>query len=489
MIKELKSFIKHSFIYSLGNLIAKALGFFFIPIYTRYLTPKDYGILELLELTATIISMFLGMRIGVAIIRFYYDFEKEIEKQELIGTSLLILLFIALLIIIFSQLFSREISFLIFDTYIYGKFFKIVFLYTALSLIASVSESYLIARKQSFLYTIVTLSTLVSYITFNIYFIIFRKLGVLGILYSSLITKALNSSSLTIYCILKNKLRFSFQKLVYILKFSLPLIPAAFGVFILNYADRFILQKFVNTSSVGIYSLAYKFAYMLPFLVLQPIQMILTPQMFEISQKKEGIEIISKMFTYVFLIICFASLVISIFAKDVITIMTTPAFYGAYKMIPFITLGYAFMGISNFLQACLMIKKRTCYIGIAVFISALCNIFLNFFLVPKFSIMGAAYATTVSFFIMFVFFYFFSQRTLSIKYEWIRLIKIILISMLIFYLSHLLKLPLIYSILFKFAVLLVFPILLFVVNFFTTEEMIYLKNIFERSAIVFVKRR
>ncbi|MFX0142190.1 MAG: lipopolysaccharide biosynthesis protein, partial [Candidatus Hodarchaeota archaeon] len=74
MLSELKKLLRHSSVYSIGNLLSKAIGFFLIPLYTRYLTPADYGVLELLELTSSIISLFLGLRIGTAVIRFFYDY-------------------------------------------------------------------------------------------------------------------------------------------------------------------------------------------------------------------------------------------------------------------------------------------------------------------------------------------------------------------------------------------------------------------------------
>lgn len=470
MWSDFKRFIKHSFIYSLGNFLAKAVGFFLIPLYTRYLTPADYGILELLDLTASMVSIFLGLRISSAIIRFYYDFEGE-EKREVISSALISIFFIAILIIVTSQFVSDKVSYLVFNTIVYKKYFKIVFICTALSLISTVPESYLIARQQSFFYTVILLGRLICYVTLNIYFIVVLKMGILGILYGSLITKTFNSFFLSIFCIIKNKLKFSFEKLKNMLKYGIPLIPATFGMFILNYSDRFFLQKLTSSTDVGIYALGYKFGYMLPFLVLQPIQMILNPQMFEISKRPDGKTTLEKMFTYIFLIIAFCAMSLSMLTEDAIKIMATPTFYSAYKIVPWVVLGYTFMGLSNFFQGGLMIKKYTHYIGLGVFLAALSNPALNFLLIPKFKAMGAAYSTAISFFIMLVVNYWFCQRVFPIKCEWNRIFKISLVSLFLLLLSQYSPTSsLLLSLFTKTLLILSFPLLLYIVRFFTEGE-------------------
>jgi len=471
MISEIKKFLKHSFIYGIGALLSKIVGFLLIPLYTRYLTTSDYGVLELLDLTSTIVSIFISMRIGSAVIRFYYDSADELEQKKVVSTAYMATFASALLVVLFSQICSIRLSCLIFDTDVYDKYFKLVFMATALSLISSVPEAYLMARKQSIFYTIISLMTLSSYLILNIYFIVFLKMGILGILYSSVITKIFNSSVLSFYCIPKNSLFFSFTKFKSMLKFSLPLIPANVGTFILNYADRFILQKLATTAEVGIYALGYKFGYILPTLVMGPINMIWVPQMFELASKSDK-KTIEKMFTYITLILIFCGLGLILFTKDAIRIMATPPFYPAYKVVSFVVLGYIFRGMASFFWDGIMIAKKTIYIGITVFVSALSNILLNIFLIPQFRAMGAAYSTAISFFIMFVLIFYFCQRVYSIKCEWGRISKIAVVSLFIFFLNQWIVLhPVLLSLLFKTFLLTSFPFLLYLINFYTNDEL------------------
>ena len=49
-IKELKFLLTHSSIYGIGTVVSQIVAFIMLPIYTRYLTPEDYGVVELLSM-------------------------------------------------------------------------------------------------------------------------------------------------------------------------------------------------------------------------------------------------------------------------------------------------------------------------------------------------------------------------------------------------------------------------------------------------------
>ena len=72
--KELKFLLKHSSVYGLGTIIAQAVGFLLLPFYTRYLTPTDYGVMSLVNITMDIIGIVAGLGVTTAMSRFYFDF-------------------------------------------------------------------------------------------------------------------------------------------------------------------------------------------------------------------------------------------------------------------------------------------------------------------------------------------------------------------------------------------------------------------------------
>jgi O-antigen/teichoic acid export membrane protein len=74
MYKKLKKALKHTVIYSLGNISTKLVGFILLPLYTSYLSPAEYGILGLLEVSANIVVQMLGLSLYAGFQRWYYAF-------------------------------------------------------------------------------------------------------------------------------------------------------------------------------------------------------------------------------------------------------------------------------------------------------------------------------------------------------------------------------------------------------------------------------
>src|SRR5579864_2023283 len=86
MLEEIKKLLKHTTIYGAGNILGKMVGFFMIPFYTHYLTPADYGTLELLDLSLSLTGLVLTMWMNASVIRHYYEFEDQHNRSQVIGT-------------------------------------------------------------------------------------------------------------------------------------------------------------------------------------------------------------------------------------------------------------------------------------------------------------------------------------------------------------------------------------------------------------------
>jgi O-antigen/teichoic acid export membrane protein len=109
MFNEVKNLLKHSSVYGFANLLQKGIGFIMIPLYTYYLSPTDYGVLELMDLTINVISMLIGMGLGSAIIRFYHHYERPEDKVEVFTTAFIFIGISCLIAVGISELFAKPI--------------------------------------------------------------------------------------------------------------------------------------------------------------------------------------------------------------------------------------------------------------------------------------------------------------------------------------------------------------------------------------------
>lgn len=477
MFAEIKNLIKHSSIYGMANILQKGIGFFMIPVYTHYLSPTDYGILELMDLTINIITMLIGMRLGTAIIRYYHHYEKPGDKLQVFSTALIFVFILTLLVVGLLECFAKPIAGFVLGNLDYYRYFQIMFIAMGLQTIASVPENLLLAQKRSVIYSAVTIGTLVSYLTFNILFLVVFEMGVMGIFLSILITKILNTSSLLIITFRRIKLIFSFEKLKKMIEFGLPLVPAAFFLFIMHFSDRFFVQKYCDLDELGLYSLGYKFGMILSVIISEPFFRIWNTQRFEIAKTTDAAKVFGRIFTYYCGVIIFAALGISVFSDEVISIMAPSEYQGAAPVVSLIVLSYVLYGMANFVQLGIMVTNKTKYAAYIHLATAGINILLNIILISNFGIIGAAISTALTFLCLAIVTFIVSQKIYPVQLEYRRVFVLCAFSLIIFTLSMFVNMPLFISMCFKGLLILIFPAALFFGRFFTEEEIQKLRQI------------
>lgn len=472
MLDELKKLAKHATIYGVGNVLNKMVGFFMIPIYTHFLSTADYGTLELLDLCLTLMGLVLTMWMNASIIRHYYDYEDKKDRDQVISTILLLSFGIGVVVAAGGIYCARPLSALILKTPDLHFFVTLISLSFLTSCLITVCRSYLRARQRSTFVVVTDIVNLVITLSLNIYLIAFRRIGVVGVLYSSLIATTLIAAVLTVYILQDVGISFSFDKMKSTIIFGAPLVLTSIATFTINFSDRFFLRHFSTISEVGIYALGYKFGFMLSFLVVQPFDMIWAARMYEIHKRSDEQEVFAKVFEYYSLLLVTVALGLSIVIKEVVAVIAAPSFSAAYKVVPIVALAYIFQGMNRYVVTGAYIGKRTLHLGTIGGISAVINMVLNFFLIGRFGMMGAAWATAFSFFLLAGLTYVASQKVYPITYNFSRVAMPLAVAVALYLLSTLIVTPsLLLSVTLKFAIFLLFPLVLYVLGFFERREL------------------
>jgi O-antigen/teichoic acid export membrane protein len=471
MFQEIKNLVHHSFIYWIGVILAKVVGFLLIPVYTRYLTPADYGTIELLFLTADIAALAIGLQMTQGVFRFYHSYETKEEKNRLISTALFSILAVSVIMIIGFNVFARPITLLVFgsESYIhYLRFYSFVY---PLNLIIEIPFALIRIKKQSRFYVFCSLINFVFMISLNIFFIVYMGWGIWGVLVSPAITFTMLAIFLLKRTFSEVGFSFSFSMMKQVLKFSTPLIPASLGMFALHFSDRYFVKHFCSLSDVGIYSLGYKFGFILSAMVIQPFNLIWQTYMYELAKKANAPQIYGRVLTYFTFVLVFAGLLVSVPINEVIRIMATPAFYGASTVVPFVAFAYALSGINTVFQTGLFINSKTHWIGSITFSSAIGNLIANYLLISRLGIMGAAISTFGSFLFMTGLTFYFSYKVYPINIEYVRIAKLACVALLVLVLSKYLEIgSILYSLCLKTLLILAFFFVLFLINFLDSAE-------------------
>lgn len=492
MSSQVKSIFKHSSVYSLGNILGKVVSFIMLPIYTHYLTPSDYGVIELLTLSVSLITMLISLRLTSALPRFYYGME-EGKRKTLVSTMLICSLALSALFafVLFQGRFL--ISEIVFKTPDKGAYFGLVFVSMVFEIASQIAFTYLRVLERSGLFVLLSILQLFLGLSFNILFVVWFKYEIFGVLYSMVLSNGLIFLVLQAFAFSRVGFRIDRGMLRQILSYSLPLLPASAAVFVLNMGDRFLLSRFVDTAEIGVYSLGYKFGVLLGVFVGGPFLQAWEPKRVQLYEHDpDAKKIFSTMFVYVFTLLVFGALGISVFIREIVAVMAAPSYFRAGAITPFVVFGYVFYTIFYVLDVGIMVSKTTYWYSVCNLSAAAVNVGLNLILIPRYGIQGAAIATAASFMVLPVMGYFISQRYYPMRYEFGRALKVGLLG-LAFYLGSLylppVRLPL--AIAMKVALLAAFPVVLRYLGFFSEAEIdsarVFVRGLGPRIRAIFPK--
>ncbi len=396
-------------IYFGASILNKAMPFFLLPILTKYLSPVEYGILAIYQVIITFSMPFIGMNMQNNITRNFFRQTHE-HLAKLIFNLLLVLLTTA------------TIAFLIIIAYIYlgGRLFTIpsrwIYILPILAMMNMINEINLtIFRNQqkAFIYGLYEffntfLSFSVTFILVVIYlqgwegrvcgiFVAAFVLGIVGII-------RLWKDRLVLF-------KVDFGEIREILIISLPLIPHALGSIIISLSDRFFIERMVGMDALGIYAIGYQFG-MAMSLLLAAFNRSWSPWMYQKLANVNGevkIKIVKATYVYAILVFLLAAGVTFV-SHLLVPLMTTKPFYGATSFVGWVAFGYAFNGIYTMIFPYFIHVGRTYFLGAITFFAAGFNLFANYFLIKLNGTVGAAQAMFLSYILLFICVWLYSNR-------------------------------------------------------------------------------
>jgi len=160
--------------------------------------------------------------------------------------------------------------------------------------------------------------------------------------------------------------------------------------------------------------------------------------------------------------------------------MSDKEYWASYSVIPIIVFTYALWSLRKSINVAILLKRKTSAEAIIFFVGAVLNIGLNFLLVPRYGMMGAAVATIITYFVLMVILFIYNKKLMDIKYEWSRIVKITIVTALIFGVCYFISIDnLVLSVVFKILTILLFPVFLYLIKFYESKELARLNEIKE----------
>ena len=418
--REMRNLGRHTLIYGAGIVASKLASFIMLPVYTRYLTPADYGVLELLSMTIDVIGTVAGIGLSASIFKFYADFQPKGEEKQIISTAGIAALAIACVTAGLGLLFSPMLSRAVFDHGIGSDplYFRLFFLIYLVQTAEMVPLLLLRARHESVAFVAASVGKLVAMLTMNIIFVVVLRMGVLGVLISNLAVSAVSATALTSYAIWRTGPHFSRQKFMMMARFGYPMVFWLLSNFVLVFSDRYFLNHYSGPAVVGIYSLAYKFAFVLTAFAFTPFQMVWEPQRFALARGERASEIYARVFTYLNVALGGMALVMALYVMDLLRVMAAPAFLPAYRLVPLILAAQVIYHWTAFCNVGLFLRDKTRVLARLSVVAVVAVLALNILLIPRFGVWGAAVATLGGYGVRFLAVFIPAQRAFRVHYDW-----------------------------------------------------------------------
>jgi O-antigen/teichoic acid export membrane protein len=383
--------VRNFFVYSFGALFLKGVSFFLLPLYTKLLSPEEYGILELLSTFSNVLDITLSLGLIPVLLIEYYHYSDENRKKliaQIISSFLTISTPLYLLVLFFVLVFQDH-----FFPSVKNLLIVIVMLTSYFTFFQSFITVLLKQLQQAAKVTILQVAAGICSIALNVLFVYGMRAGIDGIIWSSFIAVMLSFiySCWFIYSKLHYHFTLDKNELKKFLKLGLPFVPNALALWFMNSANRWILLNYTNFDEVGYFSVATKFSTLFEPMIIQPFLSAYTPQILKKFSNGNFHQHTGKIFILAVLFFGLSGFALQLIAGW----MIDDKFDSALYLIPILVAANIFSLMAQILANILVFKKKIPSMLISITAGAVVSFIVNFVLVPRYGALGAAIAINV----------------------------------------------------------------------------------------------
>lgn len=383
-------------LYGIGGVAKHLASLVMLPIYTFYLSPADYGAIEIITLIVSSLSLIAGMNLGEGLFRFYHEPEERGGGRHTVASALGLALGLntlgALLLIDCSPLLAER--FLGADypwTYIALASATLV---TEASV--SIVSCHMRAEGDALKYFLTGMLRLALQVGLNLFFLAGLELGVKGVLIAGLAATFLVAVVVLPYTLRRVGWAFSPTSAKHLLAFGGPLVVANAATFYLGASDRFFLENYQGLAAVGVYALAARLASGFGVLIYDPFEQVWDPEKYRIWRASRDIKAFQRVFRLLALVLVIAGSTVSVFAPEIFGLLTSQAFAEAANVAPILIAASVFLGLGRFARFGSLIAGKTANVYKSALASALVLTVLLWLCVPRFGAYGAAFAAAAA---------------------------------------------------------------------------------------------
>jgi O-antigen/teichoic acid export membrane protein len=398
---SLRVLARSSALYTVGNLAPKVGAFVLLPIYLRFLSRSDYGIVALLTTVSGLMTLILTFGLDGALMRLHFDFQgnarialySTLATFTLGSSFVLVALFGAVTGPFFPDLFTG-IAFLPLGLLTLAIAFA--------STIQYVPSVLLRATGSAGYFLLYNLGTFTASSVGSIVLLVVLRMGPAGVLLGQLIGDLVALAVAVALVFSLGRPSFSRPVLNQALRFGLPLVPHGISAWVLRLSDRWLIGLLIGLpvlgaqAAIGVYSFGYQIGAVIG-LIVTSFNAAWSPYFFRIGDRPAAPILFRNITTLVMGGLLAMAVGLSALSPEIVSVVATSRYAQAVDVIPVVAFASVCQGLYMMVVTLVFFTKRTGRLALITLASAILNVAINIGLIPVLGIMGAAWSTLVAF--------------------------------------------------------------------------------------------
>lgn len=421
----------HTFIYGLGDLTRKLVGFLLIPLYTKFMTPGEYGVLQLALVFVAFVQVLYSLGLTTAFFRFYLDSSDPERRRRVFATTFWSM--VAIDVVLSAAMFTRtgSLSSLIFGDPSRGEIVLLMVLTLLVETLLQVPLLLLRALDRSRTFLLYVLSQLLLALVANYVCVAVLRMGAYGAMLANLFASALLFVLLLPLTVKNTKGFISLGLLKQLFGFGLPFVPSTIAMMVMNISDQYLIRYYRGLEETGLYALSYKFG-MAINLFITGFRFAWVPFIFRVAGRPDSGWLYARTFEVTTVILSLVFFGICAFLPEIFTVFVDRSYFAGMGVVPFVSFAYVLFGFHVIFLAGIYLENRTAFIAKAGTASALANLIANLILIPRFGMWAAAGTTLFSFALLTVLVYLKAQQVHRIPFDLEKALKVLLLATALF---------------------------------------------------------
>ena len=420
MTEYLKRLARSLAAYQVADVVSKFSAVILLPVYTSYIHPAGYGVVELLANGVIFVSILVRFGIIESFLRYYFVDEDPARRDALVRRAFVFLLTATTLLAAALAAASVPLSRLVLSHRDAPTFLVAVLgLWSFTNLEFAYGVLRVDERRRA--YATASLINVAVTVVASLVLVVVLRDGARGLLLGNYGTSTLVLFGL--WWTLRHRLaprERPAERWATLLRFGLPTVPAEASVYALNIVDRYYIYHDRSQALAGLYSIAVKLAGSVAFIV-RAFQYAWPPLAYSVTDDTEAARLYGLVTTYYVLVSGWVVAALALLGRWVLRVLATHAYFGAYRALPWVALGWAMYGLWVVFLVIAGRAKVTTRNFPAAAAGLAANVGLLVLLVPSLGLAGAGIALCGAYLVMLSVMYVLTRSSFAAQFEWRRL--------------------------------------------------------------------